>query len=186
MLVDFIFNLLSSVSEENRTIWDRRAHFSSLKSREKFAVNTRSLWNFQFILNITGHSEIRILVDSLRDEAHHVFLSENMWERSRNSRSSLNSREGKLSTVVTRSDTKDTFQLIYKNKNKMRIIFDLKLNLNLVVCDSLLDLADIWIHVPNIVCISEDKCLVDIKSASDDILGILNCEILIFLFCFSK
>jgi len=111
VLVDFIFNLLSSVSEENRTIWDRRAHFSSLKSREEFAVNTRSLWNFQFILNITGHSEIRILVDSLRDEAHHVFLSENMRERSRNCRSSLNSREGKLSTVITWIDTKDTFQL---------------------------------------------------------------------------
>lgn len=109
MLVDLIFNLFSSVSEENRAVRDRRAHFSSLKSREEFAVNARSLRDFQFILNITGHSEIRILVDSLRDEAHHVSFSENMREGSRNSRSSLHSREGKLSTVVTWIDTKDTF-----------------------------------------------------------------------------
>lgn len=71
-------------------------------------MNTSSLRNLELILNISGHSEVRILINTLGNETEDILITKNVRERSRDSRSSLDSRESYLTTVITRVNTKNT------------------------------------------------------------------------------
>lgn len=123
-------------------------------------MDTGSLGNLELVLNISGHSEVRILINTLRDQTEDILVTEDMGEGSRNGRSSLDSGESKLTTVITLSNTKNTLKLI--------------------VCDSLLDFANVGVHVTNVVGISENESLIEIETTGDDILSIFNSQLLIF------
>ena len=74
MLVDFLLDLVWSVSQEDCCIGVRGTHFASLAldCREEGAMDACRFSVFDPLGHVTGHPEVRVLVDSLRDEAWHL------------------------------------------------------------------------------------------------------------------
>lgn len=102
---------------------------------------------------VTGHSEVRILIDGSWNQALNVsFISKDMWERVRERWDSLHWWESKLSNIIR----------FIKSKN----------TLDLIKSDMLLYSQHIWVEILNIFNITEDESLFCVKSKSDDILNI--------------
>lgn len=77
--------------------------------------------------NVALHSEIRILIDSARNEDGNLMLAENVWKGCRQCWSSLNSRKANLANDVRIAETENSFHLIvgdaFFNSNDVAIIF---------------------------------------------------------------
>ena len=103
--------------------------------------------------HVTGHPEVRVLVDSLRDEAWHLCVvtkdvREWVWERG----SSLDGWEGYLATVAASIDSEDSFDLIESH------VF--------------LNFENIRVQIMDVLHVWEDEGLLRIKSESDDVLDV--------------
>lgn len=72
--INLLFDLVRLVGHENACIGIARAHFRlrTLKGREEFRVDERWFGVLELLRDITGQAEVRILVDSTRDEAWNV------------------------------------------------------------------------------------------------------------------
>jgi hypothetical protein len=97
--------------------------------------------------DISGHTEVRILVDTLGDEARDVgSLSEDVGERVGEGGDGLDGRVGELAAVVT--------------------FVDAEYALELVVGDAFLDFADVLIEdSAHVFCVGEDEGSVKVESA---------------------
>lgn len=145
---------------------------------------------FQFYANVSRHSEIGILIYSLkkviymfiqikslslylRNQTHDILsFSENMRETWSNWRSCLNSWVGDFSTVVAFHQTEKTFNLfkfvfvfVFYNENLW--------NVHLTVCDISLETTDVFVHDIHVLSVNEDEGSFGVEAASDDILDIV-------------
>jgi len=112
MLFYLVFNLFWCVSHEYPWLRHWTWHFrtKSLQRREKLVVKSCRFRSFDFAANISGHSEIRVLVDSTRNKARNVLVSEEMRETARKTRSCLNGRICGFSTIVWKLEAENGSQ----------------------------------------------------------------------------
>jgi len=114
--------------------------------------------------HIASHAEVWVLVDRLRDQAQHVLgSSKGHREGAGEGRGSLNSWEANLSNVG--------------------LVIEAKHANGLAEGHALANLANIGVHVADVVQIAKDKGLCLIESACNDVLGIFASE-LVALFQF--
>ena len=76
MLIDLLLDLIRSVSQEDRGVGVRGTHLTSLAldGREEGAMNACRFRILDTFGHVTGHPEVRVLVDSLRNEAWHLCI----------------------------------------------------------------------------------------------------------------
>ena len=126
----------------------RSRHFAAiaLERREKLIVETCWLRSFDLATNISSHSEVRILINSTRNQAWDIVLSKNVGETARKARSCLNSRVGSFSTVICKLKAKDGFK-----RGQV---------------DVSLENANVGVHGTHILGVKDDKSFFRVKSQS--------------------
>ena len=119
---------------------------------EECRVDRGGLAVLELLGDVTGHSEVGVLVDSGWNQAWEVLAAEDVWERVRESWHCLDRWECKLSNIVR--------------------IIEAKNALDLGIVDVFLDTNDIWVHRTNVVDVGEDKRLCWIEAKSQDVLDV--------------
>lgn len=168
MLVNLILNYFGCISQKDCWIWITCAHFGleSQNRREKLRMNTARFGHLNSGTNISCHSEVWILVNTLRYKAWNNLIAKNVRERCRKWGSCLNSRITHSTNAVWLRYTKNTLELI--------------------VGDILLELDNIFIHIAYVFHITENKSSINVEPTSYDIFGIFNSPFLIGInVCFS-
>lgn len=103
--------------------------------------------------NITGHSEIRVLINGGRDDTWNVgTLAVDVREGVREARSGLDGRKGKFADVVRLVKAEDALDLVEVN------VF--------------LHANHVGIELLNVFNVTEDKSLLGIKSEGDNVLDV--------------
>mmetsp|Transcript_19534 Transcript_19534/g.36410 ORF Transcript_19534/g.36410 Transcript_19534/m.36410 type:complete len:307 (-) Transcript_19534:576-1496(-) len=155
MLVNLRFDLFHGVSEEHSAVAHGTTHLpaATLQWGEELAVYEGGLMQTHARGHITRHAEVRILVDRARDEARHVGLVQGNGKCTGERRARLCGWERALANVVRGPEAEDA--------------------LGLVVSHQFLNLQDRWVHVLNVVQIRENKSLLHVKSARNDVFSIL-------------
>ena len=81
-----------------------------MKTRQKLGVNAARLLHLHAFGDVSGHSEVWILVDSLRDEAEDfLVIAEDVGERVAEARDGRDGGEGASAAVVGRGEPEDAF-----------------------------------------------------------------------------
>ena len=91
MLLNLILDLFCGISHEDSWLWNRGGHLwiKTLQWWEKFVIKTSRLRGFNFWTNISCHSKVRILINTARNQARNIFVSEEMRETRREAWSCL-------------------------------------------------------------------------------------------------
>lgn len=103
VFIDFVFNLVLCVSQQDAAVWVRGGHLSpeAVESWEELRVDTARLLVLKSLGNVPSHSEIWILVDSLGNQAENLrVLAKNVWESIRKGRNGLDCWERNSANVV--------------------------------------------------------------------------------------
>ena len=124
-----------------------------MEGREEFGIESCRFGGLYFGTSITRHSKIGILIDSTRDKAGQIFLPENVREGRGQAWSCLNCRIGSFTTIVSKLETENGFES--------------------TEIDVALDSHHIWVHVPHILGVQKDECLVRIIAQCDDVLYVV-------------
>lgn len=115
MLFDFGLNLLCSVGQKDRRVWVTGGHFlvMTLKSWEELRVHSTGLRKVQPWSQVSGHSKVRILVDTTRNQTKKIIpISQHILEGTWDTWSSLDCSIGNLAAVLRSIETEDSFDLI--------------------------------------------------------------------------
>lgn len=116
---------------------------------------------FQLSNHVSAETEIRILVDSLRNAAQELmFRLKNMRETAANSRGRLDCREANFSDIIRLIDTEATTHLVKGQR--------------------FLESRDIGVHVTYIFRIKENEGFFEIETQSQNIFDILNAHTGVF------
>mmetsp|Transcript_56151 Transcript_56151/g.64089 ORF Transcript_56151/g.64089 Transcript_56151/m.64089 type:complete len:224 (-) Transcript_56151:324-995(-) len=118
-------------------------------------MDTSRLSVLQFCGNITSHTEVGILIDSLGNQTSNISsVTEDMRERIGETGSCLNSREGEFSTVVTIVESENTSDLVGGNMS--------------------LTLQNVGVQVLDVFDIGENESFLGVKSTGNDIFNIFH------------
>ena len=156
ILVNLFLDHCFRIGENNSTILIAGWHFwlHTLHGWEEWCINWTRLWIVQFLCNISGHSKVRVLVNSRWDKTRYFIVRPKyMRERIRKCWHCLNRWISKFSYAI--------------------IILEAENSTNLTQSNMLLRFDYIWIHLLNIIWVTEDKCLFWIKSECNNILDIV-------------
>lgn len=117
--VDLWCDLFYCIAQEYGWLSNWCTHFTclSFQRREELWVNAAWFLILQLGSNISCHSKVRVLVNSLWNQAWDILLvSKYVWESVRERRSCLDCWESDLSTIWTFVYTKNAFKLIERHK----------------------------------------------------------------------
>lgn len=131
-----------------------------MKGREKsksiysvLGVEAGRLRSTKLSADISGHSEVRILINAARDDARDILVPEDMGEAAGKAGSSLDGRVGRPPTVIGETESKDSLEGGY--------------------VDVLLEPDYVLVHVSDIFGIDEDEREIGIEAYREDILDVL-------------
>lgn len=103
--IDLVLDLVGSISHENGRSINGSAHFGlgTLKSREETSMNQGWLGILETLSNITSETEVRILINSTRNQTGNILLAtKDVRERIGEGRCSLNSNKVELANSITK------------------------------------------------------------------------------------
>lgn len=124
-----------------------------MEGREEFGIEPCRFRGLYFGTSITRHSKIWILIDSTRDKTGQIFLPKNVREGRGQTWSCLNCRIGGFTAIVSKLETKNCFES--------------------TEVDVALYSHHIWVHVPHILRVQKDECLVRVIAQGDDVLNVV-------------
>jgi hypothetical protein len=114
VFIDFLLDVLVRVGQEDRRGWVAGSHLLVLAEDrgEELGVDASRLEVLDSDSNVSGHSEVRVLIDALRDEAGNVgSLAENVGEGVGERGGGLDCRVGELTAVVALVDSEYALEL---------------------------------------------------------------------------
>uniref|UniRef100_A0A0A9XR26 Eukaryotic translation initiation factor 1A n=1 Tax=Lygus hesperus TaxID=30085 RepID=A0A0A9XR26_LYGHE len=166
VLVDFLFYCLCRVSQKHRhTLGGAHFAFRPTQARKELCMNEGWLEVTESRGNITCETEIRVLVNSLRNDAEHVTLVwwKNMGKGNRKRRRGLHSRKHSSSTVVLHLESKTTSYLTR--------------------CVGLFNTCDGAVHLTHVRKITKDECQFWIKAKRNNVFHVLRCHFVNLVYC---
>lgn len=154
VLVDLVLDLLGGVGEKYRGVAVARGHLRlrTLQRREEAGMHQSRLGEAQSRRHVSGHTEVRILIDRARYQAVHLGVLEDKGERTGDRRRRLRRRKGDLADRIAVAETEDALHLIERHTS---------LYPNHILVEGRI--------VPYVLQIGEDKGLVGIKAARDNV-----------------
>ena len=132
----------------------------------------------EFWGNIAGETKIWILINGARDETHYLLLllffrAKYVRERGGEGRGCLHRREHDLADVVRHAV--DYTLLVSLGMTRV-VLFpggdETECGTSSGSAGALLYLEDVWIHGADVIQVTENESLVDVKSNGYDVLGI--------------
>jgi hypothetical protein len=127
----------------------------SLKPREELGVHGARLGEVKSWSQVSGHSEVRILVDSTRDQTKEILsVSQDIFEGAWNARGSLDGSIGNFAAVFGAVESEDSFDLIVGN--------------------GVLKQNHVVVEVAYVIRVSEKEGVFEVKAAGQNILGVFN------------
>ena len=158
--MDLLFDLGRGVRDQDSRVRNRRRHLllGSLECWEELRVVRGALLEFELVSDVSGHSEVGVLVDGSGDEAGDVGTGAvDVGEGGAEGGDGLNSGEGVLTNWV--------------------VFFEAEGSLDLVIRDVFLDFEDVFVELVNIPAVREDKSLLGVEAKRDYVLDVVDAHV---------
>lgn len=176
--VDLVLNLIGCVGEQDRALDHRGGHLAlgSLQRREEFGVHQSRLGVLELLRHVAGEAEVRVLVNGAGDEARDVVcLSKDLREGVGERRRSLDADKVTLANIVRVVEAKRAFALVVGDgaSDLQHILVE-----RATVIHKVNQLPFLWSRefergAPHVVQVAEDKGLLKLEAACNDILCVL-------------
>jgi len=158
--LDLLFDLGRGVRDQDSRVRNRRRHLllGSLECWEELRVVRGALLEFELVSDVSGHSEVGVLVDGSGDEAGDVGTGAvDVGEGGAEGGDGLNSGEGVFTNWV--------------------VFFEAEGSLDLVIRDVFLDFEDVFVELVDIPAVREDKSLLGVEAKRDYVLDVVDAHV---------